>query len=84
MTSEGLETIDAAVVESSGPSYEPAPSVEVREEVAHRVLSTLGVDESSIDLDTENSERYHLFFPPLGLDRSAPSNHRISPPGSPG
>lgn len=37
----GLEVIDAAVVESSGPSYEPFPSVELRQAVAEEVLAAL-------------------------------------------
>ena len=56
---EGLEAIDAAVVESSGPSYEPGPTVELREGVAREVLDALDLVTSPVDIDLENSERYH-------------------------
>lgn len=71
--SGGLHAIDAAVVESSGPSYEPGPSVELRETVAHQVLEALDLSEISTDIDLENSERYHwvgftIRFPDPSLD----------------
>lgn len=56
---EGLEAIDAAVVESSGPGYEPFPSVELRHEVAEKVLAALDIAHSSASIDAEMSERYH-------------------------
>jgi hypothetical protein len=56
---QGLEAIDAAVVEAKGPSYEPFPSVEYRQMVAASVLGALGLAESEAELDVELSERYH-------------------------
>ena len=55
----GLEAIDVALVESSGPSYEPVPSIELREDVARRVLEGLQLASSPVVFDLENSERYH-------------------------
>ncbi len=67
----GLHAIDAAVV--VGPSYEPGPSVELRDMVAHQVLEALDLSEIPIDIDLENSERYHwvgftIRFPDPSLD----------------
>lgn len=71
--SGGLHAIDAAVVESSGPSYEPGPSVELREAVAHQVLEALDLSEIPTEIELENSERYHwvgftIRFPDPSLD----------------
>lgn len=55
----GLEAIDAAVVESSGPSYEPGPSIELREDIAPQVLESLQLATTPVEIDLENSERYH-------------------------
>ncbi|MGH9894953.1 MAG: hypothetical protein ACREA0_23820, partial [bacterium] len=56
---DGLEAIDAAVVESSGPSYEPFPSVELRQAVAEEVLAALDLSDAAASIDAEMSERYH-------------------------
>lgn len=56
---DGLEAIEAAVVESSGPSYEPSPSVELRQAVAEEVVAALGIPNSAASIDAEMSERYH-------------------------
>lgn len=56
---QGLETIDAAVVEATGPSYEPFPSVEVRQSIGEVVLGALGLSASGATIDAELSERYH-------------------------
>ena len=56
---EGLELIDAAVVESSGPSYQPGPTEELKEEVAQRVIEALNVETTPVEIDLENSELYH-------------------------
>jgi len=56
---EGLEAIDAAVVESSGPTWEPFPSVELRDRVARDVLAALDLSGSAASIDSEMSERYH-------------------------
>lgn len=55
----GLEAVDAAVVESAGPSYEPGPTTELRETVVRRVLESLQLATVPVDIDRENSERYH-------------------------
>lgn len=55
----GLEVIDAAVVESRGPSYQPFPTSEFKHEVAVDVLEALDVPLSDADIDAELSERYH-------------------------
>lgn len=55
---EGLETIDAAVVDSQGPGYE-APDPAVRQQVAVRVLDILGHATEEADIDAETSDRYH-------------------------
>lgn len=70
---EGLNAIDAAVVESSGPGYEPGPSVELREAVATQVLDALNLSQIPTNTDLENSERYHwvgftIRFPDPALD----------------
>ena len=57
--SQGLEAIDAAVVEAEGPSYGPFPSVEYREMAAVNVLDALGLDGDAVHIDAELSERYH-------------------------
>lgn len=57
--SRGLEAIDAAVVEATGPSYEPGPTIELRETVARRVLESLNLATVPVEIDLENSERYH-------------------------
>lgn len=57
--SRGLEVVDAAVVESSGPSYEPGPTIALRENVARRVLESLQLAATPVEIDLENSERYH-------------------------
>lgn len=64
----GLQSIDAAVVVSSGPGYEPFPSTELKRNVAKRVLSALGLPDSAVDIDASHSERYHEvgFFVSLG------------------
>lgn len=56
---EGLKAVDAAVVEATGPSYEPFPSQELRREIAVEVLAALGVADSPASIDAELSERYH-------------------------
>lgn len=56
---EGLEAVDAPVVEATGPSYEPFPSQELRREVAEKALAALGVSDSPASIDAELSERYH-------------------------
>jgi LPXTG-motif cell wall-anchored protein len=56
---EGLEAVDAAVVEATGPNYEPFPSAELRQAVAEKVLAALDVGNSSASIDAEMSERYH-------------------------
>lgn len=56
---EGLKAVDGAVVEATGPSYEPFPSQELRREVALDVLVALGVADSPASIDAELSERYH-------------------------
>lgn len=56
---DGLEAIDAAVVESSGPSYEPFPSVELRQAVAEEVLAALDLSDAAASIDAAMSERYH-------------------------
>ncbi len=70
----GLVVIDAAVVESSGPGYEPLPSVELRRMVAEHVLGALGVPTASASIDATNSERYHEvgFLISLAGHRSGP------------
>lgn len=55
----GLVAIDAAVVESTGPSYEPGPTIELREDVARRLLESLQLATIPVETDFENSERYH-------------------------
>jgi len=56
---DGLEAIDAAVVESTGPSYQPFPRTELRRRVAEEVLAALALSDSSASIDVEISERYH-------------------------
>lgn len=56
---EGLEAIDAAVVESAGPGYQRFPSSESRDAVATDVLEALRVPLDQVDIDAEHSERYH-------------------------
>lgn len=56
---DGLEAIDAAVVESAGPSYAPFPTSELRHAVAADVLEALHVPLDQVDIDAERSERYH-------------------------
>lgn len=56
---QGLETIDAAVVEAVGPSYAPFPSVELRQTVAEGVLQVLGLADFDATIDAELSLLYH-------------------------
>jgi hypothetical protein len=56
---DGLEAIDAAVVESAGPSYQPFPTIELKHAVATDVLEALHVPPDQVDIDAETSERYH-------------------------
>jgi hypothetical protein len=56
---DGLEAIDAAVVESSGPGYEPFPSLELRQAVAEDVLAALDLSDAAASIDAAMSERYH-------------------------
>jgi hypothetical protein len=56
---DGLKAIDAAVVESAGPSYAPFPTSELRQAVATDVLEALHVPLDQVDIDAETSERYH-------------------------
>jgi hypothetical protein len=56
---QGLETIDAAVVETAGPSYQPFPSVELRQAVALSVLQALGLADFDATIDPEVSQLYH-------------------------
>jgi hypothetical protein len=56
---DGLEAIDAAVVESTGPGYEPFPTSESKQAVATDVLEALHVPLDQVDIDAETSERYH-------------------------
>lgn len=71
---DGLETIDAAVVESSGPSYGPFPSSEWRQRVAEDVLDAMGLSGFPLSIDSELSERYHevgfyiVFAEPVSID----------------
>jgi hypothetical protein len=55
----GLEVIDAAVVESGGPSYEPFPTSDVKRDVALKVLGALDVASNGVVVDPEVSARYH-------------------------
>ena len=55
----GLEVIDAAVVESRGPSYQPFPTSEFKHDVAVDVLDALHLPLSTVEIDAELSERYH-------------------------
>jgi hypothetical protein len=56
---KGLEIIDAAVVESSGPSYQPFPTSEFKRDVAVDVLNALHLSVSGVEIDAEMSVRYH-------------------------
>lgn len=55
----GLELIEAAVVESSGPGYEPFPSSELKRNLAVGTVDALRVSLSSVEINEEMSERYH-------------------------
>jgi hypothetical protein len=55
----GLEVIDAALVASKGPGYEPFPSSQVKREVAMAVVAALDVEPDAVAVDAEMSERYH-------------------------
>jgi hypothetical protein len=56
---KGLEAVDAAVVESKGPGYEPFPASEFKRDIALDVLQSLQVALRTVDIDVEMSERYH-------------------------
>lgn len=56
---QGLEAIDAAVVESEEGSYEPFPSEEMRHEVAIRTLQALGTPREAVHIDASDSPLYH-------------------------
>src|SRR5262245_56831671 len=56
---DGLEAIDAAVVESAGPSHQPFPTSELKLAVATDVLGALHVPLDQVEIDGETSERYH-------------------------
>jgi hypothetical protein len=56
---DGVEAIDAAVVESAGPIYQPFPTSELKLAVATDVLEALHVPLDQVDIDAETSERYH-------------------------
>jgi hypothetical protein len=56
---DGLEAIDAAVVTSEGPGYEPLPRSELKRDVVLDVLAALDVPLGGVDLEVEMSERYH-------------------------
>jgi hypothetical protein len=72
--SEGLVTIDAAVVESFGPGYEPFPSVDLRQQVAEDVTAALGLEGAAASINPELSKRYHEagFF--VVFDQPQPGN----------
>lgn len=77
--SDGLETIDAAVVSVAGPSYEPLPSEDRRRALALQVLDALGIPLAGAVVDASNSDRYHEvgfsidLSPPIAYsDRGAP------------
>jgi hypothetical protein len=55
----GLAVIDAAVVQSKGPSFEPIPTSEFKRDLAVDVLEALHVPLDSVEIDEEMSERYH-------------------------
>jgi hypothetical protein len=55
----GLEVLDAAVVESEGPGYEPLPTADFKRDVAPDVLDALHVALDGVAIDAEVSERYH-------------------------
>jgi hypothetical protein len=72
----GLEVIDAAVVRSAGPTYDPFPDSELKHAVATDVLEALRVPLDGVDIDAEMSERYHevgflvrFHEPSLGAER---------------
>jgi hypothetical protein len=55
----GLEVLDAAVVESKGPGYEPFPTSDFKRDVAVDVLDALHLALGGVSIDAEMSERYH-------------------------
>jgi hypothetical protein len=54
-----VEGIDAAVVKSVGPSYEPFPTTEAKQIVAREVIDALELDRTRIEIDLSNGVRYH-------------------------
>lgn len=74
---QGLEMIDAAVVEADGPSYQPFPSVEQRQIVAESVLQALGLADADMVIDAELSDRYHEVG--FTIDFSQPFHQGESP-----
>lgn len=56
---EGLRWVDAAVVESAGPGYEPFPSPEKRHDVAVGVFEALEMPLEQVEIDADASARYH-------------------------
>lgn len=56
---KGLEAIDAAVVQSEGPGYEPFPPPDFKRDVALDILQSMHVPLGTVDINVEMSERYH-------------------------
>ena len=56
---DGLAAIDAAVVQGSGPGYEPFPSATLKRDVADQVLSMLQIPTGGVEIDARASPRYH-------------------------
>jgi hypothetical protein len=55
----GLEAIDAAVVPTYGPSYEPFISVAEKQAIALDVLEAIGISPNNVTIEAAESERYH-------------------------
>ena len=56
---DGLAAVDAAVVQGSGPGYEPFPSVALKRDVADQVLQVLQIPTSGVEINAQASPRYH-------------------------
>lgn len=74
--SDGLAAIDAAVVESEGPTYRPFPTTEQKRDVAIDVVDAFGLTDDDVNLDPEMSERYHQVGFYITLPPDSP--HRLS------
>lgn len=67
-----LTAIDAAVVVSEGPSYEPFPENDLKRQVAANLLRTLELPLEGVHVDVEMSELYHEVGFLVRVEESSP------------